>query len=292
MPIEVINLSHSYKEGTPFEHRVLYDIDLLVNDGEFVGIIGPTRAGKTTLAQHFNALHIPHRGKVLIDGCDTADKKTDLINLRHRVGYVFQNADYQLFAPTVGEDIAFGPKNQNLSRTEVEKRVREAMDQVGLDYENLNNRDIYALSGGQKRRAAIAGVLACRPKILVLDDVTAGLDPRGREEILDVIKKLHRRQNMTIIFISNSMDEVAMMAERIVVMNEGRIAMDDNTRKVFSRTKELRSIGLELPEVTIIIEKLRSNGYSIPTDILNVDEALKAITAALRQAEEAPGKWS
>ncbi len=292
MPIEVINLSHSYKEGTPFEHRVLYNIDLLINDGEFVSIIGPTRAGKTTLAQHFNALYIPRRGKVMVDGRDTADKKTDLISLRQQVGYVFQNADYQLFAPTVGEDISFGPKNLNLPRTEVEKRVREAMNQVGLDYESLINRDIYALSGGQKRRVAIAGVLACRPKILVLDDVTAGLDPRGREDILDVIKKLHHRQNMTTIFISNSMDEVAMMAERIVVMDEGRIAMDDTTRKIFSRTNELRSIGLELPEVTIIIEKLRSKGFPLPTDILNADEALKAITAALRKTEEAPGKWN
>lgn len=291
MPIEVINLSHSYKEGTPFEQKVLHRISMSVDDGEFVGIIGPTRAGKSTLAQHLNALYIPRRGKVLINGIDTADKSSDLVALRHRIGYVFQNSDYQLFAATVGEDIAFGPGNQDLTRSEIDQRVREAMDQVGLDYDTFYNRDIFALSGGQKRRAAIAGVLACRPKVLVLDDVTSGLDPQGREEILKVINKLHRKKQMTIIFISSSMDEVAVMAERIVVMNEGKIVMDGATRKVFARTDELRSIGLELPEITVIIERLRAAGYRLPADILSVNEALSAIIAALRETES-PRKWN
>ncbi len=285
MPIEVINLNHSYKEGTPFEKQVLFDINLVIDDGEFVGIIGPTRSGKTTLAQHFNALHIPRRGKVLVDGVDTKDKQADLITVRHRVGYVFQNPDYQLFAPTVGEDIAFGPLNQKLPGSEVEKKVREAMDQVGLDYKTLYNRDIFALSGGQKRRAAIAGVLACRPRILVLDDVTAGLDPRGREDILAVIRKLHRRQNITIIFISNSMDEVASMAERIIVIDGGRVLMDDTTKKVFARFAELRSIGLELPEVSVLIDELQQAGFKLPDGILSVNEALHSISSALREME-------
>jgi len=285
MPIEVINLSHSYKEGTPFEKQVLFDINLSIGAGEFVGIIGPTRSGKTTLAQHFNALHIPRQGKVLIDGLDTKDKQADLVSIRHRVGYVFQNPDYQLFAPTVGEDIAFGPFNMKLPREEIEDRVRKAMAQVGLDYKTLYNRDIFALSGGQKRRAAIAGVLACKPQVLVLDDVTAGLDPRGREEILTLIRELHRRQNITIIFISNSMDEVASMAERIIVINEGRVIMDDATREVFARIEELRSIGLQLPEVTVLIDKLRSAGFNLPAGALNVNEAIRVITAALREME-------
>ena len=285
MSIEVINLNHSYKEGTPFEKQVLFDINLSIGAGEFVGIIGPTRSGKTTLAQHFNALYIPRRGKVLIDGLDTGDKRADLVAIRHRVGYVFQNPDYQLFAPTVGEDIAFGPLNQKLSREETKKRVREAMAQVGLDYDSLYNRDIFALSGGQKRRAAIAGVLACKPEVLVLDDVTAGLDPRGREEILSVIRNLHRRHNITIIFISNSMDEVATMAARIIVIDRGRVIMDDSTRKVFARFEELRSIGLELPEVTVLVDKLRSAGFNLAPGILDVGEALGAITYVLKEME-------
>lgn len=285
MSIEVINLSHSYKEGTPFERQVLFDISLSIGEGEFVGIIGPTMSGKTTLAQHFNALHIPRRGKVLIDGLDTRDKQTDLVAIRHRVGYVFQNPDYQLFAPTVGEDIAFGPLNQKLSRQEAEGRVREAMAQVGLDYNTLYHRDIFALSGGQKRRAAIAGVLACKPEVLVLDDITAGLDPRGREEILSVIRELHNRQNITIIFISNSMDEVATLAKRIIVINRGMVIMDDSTRQVFARYQELREIGLELPEVTVLIDNLRSKGFSLPDGVLDISEALTSISAALKETE-------
>lgn len=283
MPIEVINLSHSYKIGTPFEHKVLHNISLSIKDSQFVGIIGPTRSGKTTLAQHFNALHIPRQGKILIDNEDTADKKTDLVKLRHRVGYVFQNPDYQLFAPTVGEDIAFGPSHQKLPRTEIDKLVQESMHQVGLDFDTFRNRDIFALSGGQKRRAAIAGVLACRPKVLVLDDITAGLDPRGREEILNVIKDLHQNQKITILFISNSMDEVALLAERIIVIDQGMIKMDDLTRNIFARTEELRSIGLELPEATVALENLRSAGFHLPNGILSVDEAIEAIAAALRE---------
>lgn len=283
MPIEVINLSHSYKIGTPFEHKVLHNISLSIKDSQFVGIIGPTRSGKTTLAQHFNALHIPRQGKILIDNEDTADKKTDLVKLRHRVGYVFQNPDYQLFAPTVGEDIAFGPSHQKLPRTEIDKLVQESMQQVGLDFDTFRNRDIFALSGGQKRRAAIAGVLACRPKVLVLDDITAGLDPRGREEILNVIKDLHQNQKITILFISNSMDEVALLAERIIVIDQGMIKMDDLTRNIFARTEELRSIGLELPEATVALENLRSAGFHLPNGILSVDEAIEAIAAALRE---------
>ncbi len=283
MPIEVSGLCHSYKKGTPFEKKVLYDVNLTIGDGEFIGIIGPTQSGKTTLAQHFNALFIPQQGRVTVNNCDTTDKKADLVNLRHEVGYVFQNPDYQLFAPTVGEDIAFGPKNQGFTGDEIESRVREVMEQVGLDYDIFFERDIFALSGGQKRRAAIAGVLACHPQILILDDITAGLDPRGREEILGVIRKLHREQKITIIYISNSMDEVAEFAERIIVIDQGRIAFDGTTREVFSQADQLYAIGLELPEVMVIADKLRTLGYHLPCAILNLDEALDSIVSALQK---------
>lgn len=283
MPIEVTNLSYSYKRGTPFEKKVLHEVSLRIEDGEFVGLIGPTRAGKTTLAQHFNALYIPQQGKIIVNDCDTTDKKADLVSLRHDVGYVFQNPDYQLFAPTVGEDIAFGPKQQNLNSTEVESRVRKVMDQVGLGYNSFYKRDIFALSGGQKRRVAIAGVLACKPKILILDDITAGLDPRGREEILKVIKKLHCEENITIIFISNSMDEVAELAERIIVIDRGRVAFNDATRLVFKQSVQLKAIGLELPEVMTITDRLSSCGYSFPTAVLNLNEALQAISKNLAE---------
>jgi len=287
MPIVVTGLHHSYKKGTPFEKKVLHDLSLQINDGEFVGIIGPTQSGKTTLAQHFNALYIPQQGTVVVNGCDTTDKKADLVNLRHQVGYVFQNPDYQLFASTVGADIAFGPHNQKLSSGEIKIRVREAMDQVGLDYDSFYKRDIFALSGGQKRRAAIAGVLACRPQILILDDITAGLDPQGREEIRAVIQKLHREHKITIIFISNSMDEVAELAERIIVIEQGRILIDGATREIFSQSEKLYSIGLELPEVMVIANRLRENGYRLPSTVLNLEEAIDSIATALDERQVA-----
>jgi energy-coupling factor transport system ATP-binding protein len=287
MPIVVNGLHHSYKKGTPFEKKVLHDLSLQINDGEFVGIIGPTQSGKTTLAQHFNALYIPQKGTVVVNGCDTTDKKADLVNLRHQVGYVFQNPDYQLFASTVGADIAFGPHNQKLSSGDIKIRVREAMDQVGLDYDSFYKRDIFALSGGQKRRAAIAGVLACRPQILILDDITAGLDPQGREEIRAVIQELHREHKITIIFISNSMDEVAELAERIIVIEQGQILIDGATRKIFSQSEKLRSIGLELPEVMVIANKLRENGYRLPSTVLNLEEAIDSIATALEERQVA-----
>jgi energy-coupling factor transport system ATP-binding protein len=285
MSIEVTGLCHSYKKDTPFENKVLFNLSLTIDDGEFVGLIGPTQAGKTTLAQHFNALFIPQKGRVIVNGCDTKDKKADLVTLRHQVGYVFQNPDYQLFAPTVGEDIAFGPKNQRLSPGEVENRVKNALKQVGLDYDTFYHRDVYALSGGQKRRVAIAGVLACRPRILILDDITAGLDPRGREDILAVIRSLHRKEQITIIFISNSMNEVAELAERIIILDKGRIYADGTTRDIFTRSEELHEIGLELPEIMIVANRLREEGFKLPPAILNLDEAISSITRVMHERQ-------
>ncbi len=285
MPIEVNELCYSYKKGTPFEKQVLFEISLTIKEGESIGLIGPTQSGKTTLAQHLNALIIPQRGKVIINGCNTAARNADLISLRQKVGYIFQNPDYQLFAPTVGEDIAFGPKNQGLAKDEVSARVRNAMSQVGLDYTTFVNRDIYALSGGQKRRAAIAGVLACLPEILILDDVTAGLDPKGREEMIALIRDLHSRQGITIIFISNSMDEVAKLAERIIVLKEGRIFLDGLTRHIFSEAAALKEIGLELPEVMKLTTQLSAKGFNLPPALLTIDEAAQSIYKLLHERQ-------
>ncbi|MBM4234913.1 MAG: energy-coupling factor transporter ATPase [Firmicutes bacterium] len=286
MPITVKDLCFSYQKGTPFEKKVLHNISLTIDDGEFVGIIGPTQSGKTTLAQHFNALLMPHGGSVTVNGYLTSDPQADLVDLRLKVGYVFQNPDYQLFAQTVGEDIAFGPQNQKLNKEEIKERVAAVMAQVGLDYDTFNQRDIYALSGGQKRRAAIAGVLACKPEILILDDVTAGLDPRGREEIMTVIRDLHQKQKITIIFISNSMDEAAELAERVIVIDQGRIFLDGAVREIFKQSAQLRSIGLEIPEVISVIEMLQKRGCVLPTIPLNLAEAIDCIATAYREREE------
>jgi len=287
MPIKIENLNHSYKEGTPFVKQVLFDVNLRIEDGETVGLIGPTHSGKTTLAQHFNALHIPQKGRVLIDGEDISHSQTDLLSLRLRVGYVFQNPEHQLFKETVGKDVAFGPKQQGCSREEVEFRTRESMEKVGLDYQQYKDRDIFALSGGQKRRAALAGVLACRPKILVLDDVSAGLDPRGRDHIMEVIAGLQQKENLTVIYISSSMDQVARITQRLIVMESGRIVMDGSTGEIFSKAERLRALGLEPPQITTIMHLLKEKGWEVPVDVLYAEEALTVIAAVLNDAENA-----
>lgn len=281
MPIEIEHLSHTYKEGTPFARQALFDISLTIGDGEFVGIIGPSQSGKSTLGQYLNALFVPQSGRVFIDGRDTSDRRTDLVQIRFEVGYVFQNPEHQLFKATVGRDIAFGPTRQKRPPEEIRERVSEAMALVGLDEQTFYDRDIFALSGGQKRRAAIAGVLACRPRVLILDGITAGLDPGGRKEILAVIEKLHRERAMTVIFISHSMDDVARLVERIVVMDRGRIIGDGPAREILARAELLRQIGLEPPQVVEIMQQLRQSGFNVPEEVLNVDEALSEIVKSL-----------
>ncbi len=285
MPIEVKNLNHSFKEGTPFEKQVLFDINLRIEDGEVVGLIGPTRSGKTTLAQHFNALHVPRQGKVMVEGWDTSDPRADLLSLRHQVGYVFQNPEHQLFQETVGKDVAFGPLQQGCSAKEAKRRAEEAMERVGLDYPTFVDRDIFALSGGQKRRAALAGVLASYPRVLVLDDLTAGLDPRGREDIMEVIKRLHWDEELTIVLISSSMDVVARFSRRLVVMDHGRLVMDGSAEEIFSQEERLRSLGLEPPQIVTILQLLREKGWEIPTGILDLEEAVEAIDTVLQGGE-------
>lgn len=232
MSIVIEHLNYVYMQGGPYETKALNDVSLTINDGEFIGLIGHTGSGKSTLVQHLNGLIMPSSGRVLVDGLDLADKNTDRRAIRRRVGLVFQYPENQLFEETVAKDIAFGPKNLGLDEAEIDRRVRTAMRRVALDYDKLAERSVFELSGGQMRRVAIAGVLAMEPQTLVLDEPCAGLDPRGREEILGLISDLHRESGTTIVMVSHSMDDVAALAERVIVMNHGSVVMDGTPREV------------------------------------------------------------
>ena len=272
MSIVIEHLNYVYMAGGPYETKALDDVNLSIENGEFVGLIGHTGSGKSTLVQHLNGLLMPSSGKVLVDGLDLADKATDRRAIRQRVGLVFQYPENQLFEETVEKDIAFGPKNLGLDEQEIDRRVRHAMSRVALDYDKLHNRSVFELSGGQMRRVAIAGVLAMEPQVLVLDEPCAGLDPRGREEIMGLIKKLHEEAGTTIVMVSHSMDDVASLAERVIVMNHGEIVMDGVPRDVFSRGEELRSMGLDVPQAVQLAGKLRERGYAVPEGIYLVEE--------------------
>ncbi len=235
MSIVIEHLNYVYMQGGPYETRALDDVSLTIHDGEFIGLIGHTGSGKSTLVQHLNGLILPTSGKITVDGMDLAEKNTDRRAIRRRVGLVFQYPENQLFEETVAKDIAFGPKNLGLDEAEIDRRVRTAMRRVALDYDKLAQRSVFELSGGQMRRVAIAGVLAMEPQTLVLDEPCAGLDPRGREEILGLISDLHRESGATIVMVSHSMDDVAALAERVIVMNHGKVAMDGTPREIFSR---------------------------------------------------------
>jgi len=286
MSIVIEHLNYVYMAGGPYETKALNDISLTIGDGEFVGLIGHTGSGKSTLVQHLNGLLMPTSGRILVDGLDLADKATDRRAIRQRVGLVFQYPENQLFEETVEKDIAFGPKNLGLDEQEIDRRVRHAMRRVALDYDKLHNRSVFELSGGQMRRVAIAGVLAMEPQVLVLDEPCAGLDPRGREEIMGLIKKLHEEVGTTIVMVSHSMDDVASLAERVIVMNHGEIAMDGVPRDVFSRGEELRKIGLDVPQAVQLAEKLRERGYAIPEGVYREEEIQAEIEKIVRK--EAP----
>ncbi len=277
MSIVVSGLEHTYLQGTPFEAKVLHGVDMEIQDGEFLGLIGPTRSGKSTLAQFLNALFIPKTGKVVVDNVDTSAKGVDLMALRQKVGLVFQYPEHHLFAETVGRDIAFGPKNLGLPIAEVKNRVEQSLIGVGLDPDIFWDRYIFALSGGQKRRVAIAGVLALQPKVLVLDDPTAGLDPRGRDEILTTVRELHRSSGSTTILISNSLEDVAALVDRVIVMDKGRVIASGSTRAIFSQIELLRSIGLGVLPTVELMHGLRSRGYDVPLDVLTPDEAAEVL---------------
>lgn len=272
MSIVIEHLNYVYMTGGPYETKALSDVNLTIHDGEFIGLIGHTGSGKSTLVQHLNGLIMPTSGRVLVDGMDLADKGTDRRAVRQRVGLVFQYPENQLFEETVEKDIAFGPKNLGLDDAEIDRRVKDAMRRVALDYDRLHERSVFELSGGQMRRVAIAGVLAMEPQVLVLDEPCAGLDPRGREEILGLIKKLHEEAGTTIVMVSHSMDDVASLAERVIVMNHGELVMDGAPRDVFACGEELRGMGLDVPQAVQLAGKLRERGFDIPEGIYRIEE--------------------
>ena len=281
MSIVIEHLNYVYMQGGPYETKALNDVSLTINDGEFIGLIGHTGSGKSTLVQHLNGLIMPSSGRVLVDGLDLADKNTDRRAIRRRVGLVFQYPENQLFEETVAKDIAFGPKNLGLDEAEIDRRVRTAMRRVALDYDKIAERSVFELSGGQMRRVAIAGVLAMEPQTLVLDEPCAGLDPRGREEILGLISDLHRESGATIVMVSHSMDDVAALAERVIVMNHGSVVMDGTPREVFAKGEELRAIGLDVPQAVELAQKLREKGFDIPEGIYRMDEIRTAVEAVI-----------
>ena len=284
MSIEVRHLTHCYSEGSALSTVALDDICMTVEDGEFLGIIGHTGSGKSTLVQHLNGLLKPTSGQVLVDGEDLNGEQVNRRALRQRIGLVFQYPEYQLFEETVAKDIAFGPKNQGLSKEEIDKRVRYAMECVHLDYDRYSERSPFELSGGQMRRVAIAGVLAMKPSVLILDEPTAGLDPRGRDRILTMLEELHARENVTIIMVSHSMDDMARLATRLVVMAEGKILASGTPREIFAREEMMISAGLGVPEAARLCRELRAKGFDLPEDLYRPDELKEHLLGLWRSA--------
>lgn len=284
MLITINNLEHTYMEGTPFESKVLHGVSLEVKEGEVLGIIGPAQSGKSTLIQYFNGLFTPKRsGTVIVDGIDTSAKDADMKALRQKVGLVFQYPEHQLFRETVGKDVAFGPECLKLSKEETERRVREAIKAVGLDPEVFYNRYIFAMSGGQKRRVAVAGVLALNPNVMVFDDPTAGLDPRGRQEILDTIINLHEKQGLTVIFVSNSLEDVFRVVDRVAVISQGRVAATGTPREILSDVALLERTGLGMMQTVEVFKELRDRGWELDPKALAVGEAAEEIARAMRE---------
>ncbi|MDP3057993.1 MAG: energy-coupling factor transporter ATPase [bacterium] len=279
MPIVLENVSFTYMSGTPFEKKALDEVNLRIDDGEFVGIIGQTGSGKSTLVQLINGLLLPTSGSATINGILTTGHKVKLKPLRQQVGLVFQFPEHQLFADTVAEDIAFGPRNLGIDEAEAQERVARALRLVGLP-EDLKERSPFELSGGQMRRVAIAGVLAMEPNILILDEPTAGLDPQGREDILSQIRQLQRQRDNTVILVSHSMEDVARLVNRLIVLHRGKIVYDGTAREVFRHREHLKTIGLGVPQVTEVLQGLRSKGWDVPEVALTVAEAREAIMAA------------
>ncbi|MBC2576417.1 energy-coupling factor transporter ATPase [Peptostreptococcus canis] len=287
MSIKVENLTHIYDEGLPFAHKALDDVSFEINDGDFVGLIGHTGSGKSTLIQHLNGIMKPNYGKIFINDFDITGKNQNLTEIRKRVGIVFQYAEYQLFEETVERDIAFGPTNLGLDEEEISKRVKKSMKDVGLDYETYAQKSPFDLSGGQKRRVAIAGVIAMNPEVLILDEPTAGLDPGGRDEIFELIKSLHDNNNMTVILSSHSMDDMAKLVNTLMVMNKGKLEFFGEPRQIFKdNADKLKDMGLDIPQVLELALKLRKKaGFNIRTDVINISEVKKEIERCLREKD-------
>ncbi|MDR6123558.1 energy-coupling factor transport system ATP-binding protein [Bacillus sp. SLBN-46] len=284
--IEIENLSHTYMKGTPMEHVALKGANLYVEEGECIAIIGHTGSGKSTLIQHFNGLMRPESGKVIIDGEDLSKKKVDLKTLRQKVGLVFQNPEDQIFEKIIGDDIAYGPFKLGLPLKEVRERVKWAMDVVGLDFEEMTDRQTFALSGGQKRKVALAGILALKPKILVLDEPTAGLDPRSRKELLEKIKRLNKEEKLTVVFVSHNMEEVAMLADRVYVMAGGTDVLSGTPKEIFTDKEKLQRHQIGTPETVQILYRLTDLGYQVNTDAFSIIEAADEIMKVLTGRKE------
>ena len=286
MSIELQQVSYTYMPKTVFERTALSHVSLTIEEGTLTAIAGHTGSGKSTLVQHLNGILHPTQGTVRVDGQDLAEKGKEAVTARQRVGMVFQYPEHQLFEETVMADIAFGPKNMELPPEEIERRVRRAMELVRLDYDTYKNCSPFQLSGGQKRRAAIAGVLAMEPKYLVLDEPTAGLDPYGREDLLKRIFRLHREKKMTVIFVSHNMDDIARLADRVVVMHEGTVLLDAAPKEAFEAEAALQRAGLDTPGTVTLLKKLQKCGLSIRADAFTVEEAVKRIGRAWRERRE------
>lgn len=278
-------VSYVYSEGDAFEKKALDEISLEIPDGQFIGIIGHTGSGKSTLIQHLNGLLRATSGAIYYDGENIYQEGYDMRTLRSKVGLVFQYPEHQLFEVDVFSDVCFGPKNLGLSKEEVEERAKKALTQVGLD-ESYYKKSPFELSGGQKRRVAIAGILAMHPQVLILDEPTAGLDPKGRDEILDQVALLQKERKITVILVSHSMEDVARYVDRIIVVNDGKILFDDTPKQVFQHYKELESVGLATPQVTYVVKALKEKGWDIDTTATTVEEAKEAILLAIKKREK------
>ncbi|ATW27142.1 energy-coupling factor transporter ATPase [Candidatus Formimonas warabiya] len=278
MSIEIKDLSYIYLPGTPYEKTALKKINMHIGKGEFIGLIGHTGSGKSTLAQHLNGLLKPTQGSISIDGVSLWEKKKPPADLCRKVGLVFQYPEHQLFAETVYEDVAFGPRNLDIPEAELPSLVRQSLEWVGLSYEEFKDRSPFALSGGQKRRVAMAGVLAMQSDVLVLDEPTAGLDPAGRKEMISLVKQLYQKYDRTVVWISHNMDEIARLVNRLIVMYRGKIYLDGAPREVFAREQELKNIGLDIPAAAAVVRRLKERGKPVPGRAITIDEAFQEIS--------------
>ena len=285
MSIKVEHLTHIYDKGMPSESVALDDVSFTAEDGQFIGIIGHTGSGKSTLLQHLNGLLKPDEGTVTVGNVNITQPEISMVEIRKRIGLVFQYPEYQLFEETVAKDVAFGPKNLGLSETEIEERVKEAIELVGLDYETVKDRSPFELSGGQKRRVAIAGVVAMRPEVLILDEPTAGLDPKAHKDVLNMVEEVHRRTGNITIFVSHNMADIARLSDKILVIHNGKLVTKGSPKEVFSQKETLWSVGLDLPPVTEFTEGLRERGINLSATILDVDEAAAQIAEYLKNKE-------
>ena len=284
MSIKINHLTHIYNEGTTFEKVALNDVNIEIKTGEFIGLIGHTGSGKSTLIQHLNGIIYPTHGEILLDDENIHKDKAKLKEVRRRIGLAFQYPEYQLFEMTVYKDVAFGPTNLGWSKEKIHESVVAALDIVGISPE-IYEKSPFELSGGQKRRVAIAGVLAMNPEVLILDEPTAGLDPKGRDEILAAIRKLHEERGITVILVSHSMEDVAKLVDRIIVMHRGQVAMTGTPREIFAHPMELEQMGLAAPQVSYVFAQLKAKGYDVPTDVYTVEEAKEALLRLVKQVK-------